>query len=309
MAVGQIINVDWLNENAMRRYPFYDAATMMDSASTMEVPNSFIADMQLSVPWNLLSATLYVSKLLIASTGVTVTISRASDSAAIATCTIVQTDSTKTFAIVGTDSWSEVTGTITIWTLADLLKYGGEYTFSSTAARLLPTIARPALRGVDSLRVVTADNEQSELLRGDLEIVAGANVSFSEAGGVLAMNAVDSNDYTAPCSCTNAIAGSAIKTINNVGPDPVTGDFTIAGSDCLVVDPGSAGITLRDVCAQPCCGCEELTVLRNETIKLGNELSTQKALAQRMLSSIENLRDVVLASKLGTAAAPCAGGG
>ena len=164
------------------------------------------------------------------------------------------------------------------------------------------------MRGVNALRIATADNNVSSLIQGDIELVAGDNISmvFSDLGGgskQLKISAVTNSDFQESCACPDDTTGEPIRTINGLGPDP-SGNFDIEGLGCLSLQTSTGLIQMTDTCAEPCCGCQELETLRSELNRLGTQVATQRGFATRALASIEQMRDVVLASKIGSVI-PC----
>jgi len=45
-----------------------------------------------------------------------------------------------------------------------------------------PTVIRPGLRGVHGLQLVDANNEESAVIQGDIELIAGNNIQLELEG-------------------------------------------------------------------------------------------------------------------------------
>lgn len=313
MVAGSVIHVEWLNENRNRRYPFLDTASMRDQSGTVEVPDELLVD--LTFPVNALefdAAAFYLHSLTVFSGGIIVSIGYVGATAPIAVRAITLAEHTdnRTYYIEGVGDFNDCVGRIAVGRIDKIMDYGGTYTFDPTAAPLLPSVIRPTIRGISGLRIVSADNEESELLYGDVELIAGANITFDVAEvspGVneLRISAVNNPDFESECECDDGAGDRrCIETINDIPPD-ADGNFDLTAVGCLTLTPQATGILMEDNCADPCCGCEELNVLRDELVRLNTQIATQEGFASRALSSIEQLNQVILAAKLGNIN-PCA---
>lgn len=311
MAAGGIIHEDWLNDNRNRKYPFLDSTLLLDNSSSMTFPNDLIVDMVFPVNAMQYDVTLFhLQQVTVFAGGVIITLGFNGTAIATRAVTEAEHSENKSYYIEGSATalsggFSDSVGRITIGRFDSIKEFGGTYTFSTSAARLLPTVLRPSLKGVTGVKTVSADNEESALLQGDIELLAGDNIEFKVLGNTVIISALPNPDFAQDCSCPDVILGQCIKTINGVAPDS-NGNFTVVGENCLVIDNQTLanGIKLNDTCATPCCGCQELSVLQAELSKLGGQVGTQEAFAQRAMANIEQLRDVVLSSKLGTIV-PC----
>jgi hypothetical protein len=312
MVAGGVIHEDWLNNNRNRRFPFMDDVSLKDDSDSLEIPRELIVDLIFPVPAQTYDVSkFYLKQLTVFAGGVIISIGYDGEAAAIATRAITEAGHTENAAyyIEGTGDFADSVGRIAIGRFDEIKKYGGSYSFSVGNARLLPTVFRPSLQGVSALRIVNADNEESDLIQGDVEILAGDNIGLTlitppSGAKQLRISAVPSTDYEAECECPDAPGGRCIETINGIGPDPNTGDFLVRTANCINWAGISHGIELEDTCADPCCGCNELQVLRDELARLASQIATQRAYAERALGNVEQMRDVILASKLGNIV-PC----
>lgn len=304
MAVGGVIHTDWLNENSNRKYPFFDGAALTDTSGAMTLPNELIVDLVFPVhALNYDLTRFHLYEIVVYGGGVTVTLGY--DGVPIATRSVVEDEhvDNTTYTIAGVGDFADSIGRITVGRIRSIKRFGGAYRFSAANARLLPTVLRPSLQGVSAFRVVTADGDVSDLIQGDIELLTGENINFvvTTVNGVkqLKISAINNPNYEQDCECEDGTTGEPIRTINGVGPDE-SGNFTLEGIGCVEIVPIANGARINDTCAEPCCGCSELEVLRNEVARLGAQLATQQAFAQRAMSSIEQMRDVILASKFGS---------
>lgn len=304
--VAGIIHEEWLNNNRNRKYPFMDDVSLYDTTGSLAVPNELIVDLVFpvhSITYDV--SKFYVKELTISSDSIVVSLGYEGETDPIATRAITTAGHTenKTYYIEGIGNFIDSVGRITIGRLTAAQQYGGHYEFDVAATRLLPTVLRPSLKGVNALRVVSASNEQSDLIQGNVEILAGDNIQLTlitppSGAKKLRISAIPSTDYEAECDCGDAGTGQCIETINSIGPDE-TGNLTVETLECVSWNPLDTGISLEDTCADPCCGCKELQVLNDELARLAAQVTTQQAFAQRAQSNVEQLRDVILVSRLG----------
>lgn len=308
MPIGGVIHTEWLNENQNRRYPFWDSASMVDTTGSMTVPNELIADLTFPISDSVSPADFHLNRLTVFGGGITIEIGYQGTTIATRTITEAEHVENKSYLIEGSGDFADSVGRITIGRISDIKRYGGVYAFTATTAPLLPTVCHFSVRGVNALRVATADNEVSDLLQGDIELVAGSNISLAIAdlgGGVkqLTVSAITNSDFQEVCECPDDTQGEPIRTINGMSPD-VDGNFVIEGLSCVNVQTSAGEIIIDDTCAEPCCGSAELEVLRSEINRLGAEMVTQRNFAQRAFANIEQTRTAVLASKFGSVI-PC----
>lgn len=300
---SRIIHDDWLNQNRNRRYPLFDEATLVDTTGTMAIPDDLIADLVFPVhPLDYDMTLFHVAQITVFSGGVIISLGYNGTVIATRTVTDAEHIENATYYIEGRGDFADSVGRIAIGSLQTIKQYGGTYIFSTANARLLPTVLRPSLKGVSGIRVAGADGQLSETLQGDIELVPGSNIQFEITAGAqpqLRISAVNNPDYEVGCDCPDTAPAECIKTINGIPPDPM-GDFTLDAEGCLVIDGITNGLRLTDSCAEPCCGCEETEALRTEIQRLGTQIATQLSFANGLQSSVSQLRDVILTSKLGT---------
>lgn len=301
-----ILHAGWLNENQNRRYPFLDSATMEDQTGTLRVPDELIVDLVFpvhAVDYDLTK--FYLQRLTVFAGGIVLEIGYegVSDPIAVRSVTEAEHAENAGYYLDGRGDFEDSAGRIAIGRIEQIRKFGGSYTFDPSATRLLPTVLRPSLKGVRAMRVVSATNEESEYLQGDIELIAGSNIELeviTAPGGdkQLRISAVNNPGYEQPCDCPDTSRGRCIETINEIPPD-ANGNFTLEGDGCLSITAFGNGVAFNDTCAEPCCGCAELDTLRSELARLGSQVTTQLAFAQRLSGNMDQLRDVILASKLG----------
>lgn len=305
-------NLQWLNHNSQRSYPLTERASKVDSTGTIRIPDSFIVALYFPVHVTLAIQLdqFYVKTLLISPLGYSIGIGYADGSAngvLVATANVTKATHTAnmTYAMAGVDDFADTIGQIVIGDLREIEQLpAGLYTFSFESGELESDAIRPMLRGVTAVRVVN-NNENSPLLYGDIELIAGTNMRLDYAINTntgnprITFNAIDGTDLNTVCTCDLNKTGECIRCINGICS--TDGNYTITGGDCITVTTGGNGITLEDICATPCCGCAELDALKTQIDRFSDGVTTLGNFVTRLGSEVTQMSFVVLGSRLGDA--------
>jgi len=301
-------NLQWLNHNSQRSYPLTSWATKTDKRGNIRLPDSFIVAMYLPV-----SATLdidtskfFVKNVLISPTGFNITVgydegggvTRDVAAANIARSNFVPN---RSYALGGIDVFDDTIGHVVIGNVDEVDKLPpGYYTFEPEAGALEADVIRPNIRGISRIRV-NNNNQTSEYVYGDVTLVAGTNVRISIARTAedtkIIFDAISGLNLNADCICPTPAEGECIRCINGVCSD--NGTFTLIANECVQLAPGVNSLTLKDVCAQPCCGCLELDELNTQIDRFRDGVTTLQNFVSRMSAEVTQMSLVVLGSKLG----------
>lgn len=308
--MGPIINAEWLNANAMRRYPLSEEASVRDTTDSFSIPDDLFVDMVWPVHATLSTdpSLFHVLQLAVFGTGINVTLAYNGEIAATVSVPLVGFVRNSTYFMQGVGDFVDMTGKVTIGSLTAVLASAGVYAFSPAAGRIEASVIVPDIRGLTGIRVKTGES-YSEPIQGDVAFEAGENVRLDVAtvGGVtvLTINAIDGEGTIADCECDKDIADRpAIKTINGVQPDEV-GNIELVGDDCLEVAPAPDGapaglqehtIALRDVCSKPCCGCSELEALVTDQQRVRDEVYTLVNVAFKLEAEMSAMATIIAAS-------------
>lgn len=304
--IGSVSGVEWYNQNALRKFPLTDTATSKDITGTFELPNDLLVDLIIPVP----SASsydpsgFYLSEVSVFGQGVVLAFSYTDGvtPVEIARLSVSKTHvKNASYFINGVGAYSDVVGRATIGVLDSILNFGGVYQFDLSGGRLIPTVIRPDIRGVTSLRVRNG-GETSNPLYGDIELVAGSNVLLEvDTGGGnnnIIINAINGNNLDAACECladADRPLPGCIRTINGV-PAASNGNFQISTVGCIAATALTNGIKLEDTCSKPCCTSSELQTIVNAMTTLSNDVRSQgftmKQLETRILQ-LSALQDAI----------------
>lgn len=300
-----IVNVGWLNQNALRAYPLSEHATRRDTSDSYTLVDDFLVDMVLPVnaSLNYNPSSFYISRVDVFGSGVNFDVSYWTGSEAALVGSIAIDTATfsedKTYYLQGEDDFEGVLGKVVIGTLDTILKLPGSYTFDLTGARIESSIIVPDLRGVTGFRVIEDETDEGVLYQGDIAFEPGSNfrIVVSDFNGktVLQFNAIDGEGTIANCVCEEELAElEPIRTINGVRPNRL-GNIDLLGDDCLEVTPqaGDSAVAMSDKCSKPCCGCPELETLVDDQKRVRDQVQTLENLTRKLESNIDVMQTLL----------------
>ena len=301
-------NLQWLNHNSQRSYPFTVSATKQDVQKTIRIPDSFLVAMYLPI-----SATndvnpnrFFVKNLLISPIGFNITVGYASpqgETVDVAAANIARTafSPNQSYSLGGLGVFDDTIGHLVLGNLDEINTLPpGLYSFNVADTALEPDVIRPAIRGVSRLRV-SNNLEESAYVYGDITLVAGTNIRLSVSETAedtkIIIDAISGLNLNADCICPTPTDGECIRCINGVCSDD--GTFSFVSNDCVEIIPGPNSLTFADTCAQPCCGCAELDELTTATTRLSDGALTLQNFVSRLGAEVTQMSLVVLGSRLG----------
>lgn len=309
---SSIIGTEWLNVNALRCFPIRDDSDCTDISGGFKLPNDFLVD--LSIPVSSAAQYdpdgFYISEVAIFGQGVVITFSYYNDGNSPASLPAGKIDigsvsvsasshtQNRTYYIHGNDPFADTLGRVTIGTLDTILKSGGTFLFNLANTRLVSTTIRSDATGVSSLRVING-TDVSDAIYGDIELVAGNNVSFSVSGNTITINAIEGAGLTASCGCASTSDVSLpppIRTINGLPPNS-NGNININATECVRIDSVQGGLSITDDCSTPCCTSEEINKIVTDQTQLNVDLRTQVITQQQLETQLIQLNALTEAIK------------
>ncbi len=302
-------NLEWLNHNSQRAYPFHEGASRLDESGTFKIPNSLVLALYLPVHAGLdvEPDRFFVRSVAVFATGVNVSLAYDDGTAnppVVATAVVPFSTHAEyqSYALVGAGDFDDTIGKIVIGDPSDLNALpAGQYLFDPAAGRLDTDAVRPILRGVSALVVVNG-SERSDRLYGDVELVAGTNTRLSHQtvnGRVqIRIDAVSGEGLNAECGCSPGADAPSVKTINGI-PPTAAGDFSLTGSSCLTVQAAANGVRFVDTCSEPCCGCQELEAVTRDLEQFGEAATTMQNFLNRLEAQVTAMSMTVLGSRVG----------
>ena len=297
-------NADWLDSNAARKYPLHEEAELWDATHSFRIPNDFLVDLIWPThPDVLLDPTkFHVAGIAIFGSGVVLTLGYNGTPIGSTIIPVSTFAHNSTYTIQGTGEFFDSIGKVVIGALDNVIANAGAFTFGPLDAPLETTTVKPALRNVSALYLQNG-TEVSDAIQGDVVLRAGRNMQIRIVRGVggapdmIILDALDGSGLNKDCACAENPDTPCIQTINGVGPDN-NGNLDLLPDDCLQLTPNVAAhsIALKDKCCTPCCGCEELTVVRTTLENVSNQLNALENLQTTIEGNLANLETVLAAS-------------
>lgn len=303
-------NLEWLDHNSQRNYPLTEDATCLSVDGDFTLPDDFIVGLYLAVPatQNISPSGFFIRYVGVYSTGYSVTIAyqpdNDNDAITVASAQIAKSGHVygKAYALAGLGSFESSVGKIVIGKLDNIDKQPtGFHEFDLEGGRLETDSIRPQLRSVTGL-ILEDNGTESNLIYGTVKLQAGSRfrlrkISEDASEVVIELSAIGNDGLNEDCDCDGAETATPIVSINGVRADN-SGNLTLLGNTCLQVTPGSNGIQLKDICSQPCCGCEELEKLTQSLELFGSKATTIENFLTGLEATVRQMDMVVLGSKL-----------
>lgn len=308
-ANNSIVGIDWLNQNALRQFPITDNSSSKDVTGSFILPNSLIVDLNIPVPYdNSLDLNkFHLLEIGVFGQGITIKIgyggvwgAGAWSTAPEEVCKVSISEThipNSSYFMYGSGDYADVVGKVTIGDLSETLKFGGLFTFDVVGGGLVATTVRPDIKGVTSVRIRNG-NDISSPLYGDVEFVAGANVSLGIDTGTntITFNAVEATDLDASCGCTDTAdrpLPDPIRTINGTVAPTVDGNINVVSGRCIQVANGTNAVTLTDTCSTPCCTSEELEKILTDQQQLVKDINLHQLTIVQLEARLQQLSTIV----------------
>ena len=297
-------NADFLNANAARKYPLHEGADLWDTTKSFRIPDDFLVDLIWPThPDPLIDPTkFHVAGIAIFGSGVVLTLGYNGTPIGSTIIPVSGFVHNSTYMIQGTGEFFDSVGKVVIGSLDNILSNAGAFIFGPTDAPIETTPIKPALRNVSALFLQNG-TEVSDSIQGDVVLRAGRNMQIRIVRGTggapdtIILDALDGTGLNKNCACAENPDTPCIRTINGVGPD-ANGNLDLLPDDCIQLTPNAAGnsIALKDKCCTPCCGCEELNVVRTTLENVSNQVNALENLQTVLAGNLSSLDAVLAAS-------------
>ncbi len=291
-------NVEWYNTNSQRRYPLRDDASLRDVTDSFSIPNDLIVEFAWPAhAFSTIDPTgFYVSSISVFGSGVVIQFSYLGE-----VIGSVNIDS-ETFipnlskSIRGIGTFADTVGTVVIGSLSGLDSAAGTFTFESPAkSGFLPSAVKLIPRGVSAIYIKNGD-DLSDALQGDLTLESGRNflIEYQRRSGtptdpnVISLSAISGAGLNLDCGCDESTPRPCIKTIDGVPPNS-EGDFHLDGDECVKLDAIANGLQIKDTCSKPCCGCQELDVVKTTLQSMSAQVTALNSYADKLSAQILNM--------------------
>ncbi len=301
-------NVNWLNQNSQRAYPFVDFATKVSNESPeVVIPDDFLLALRLSVHTghDVRVENFFLKSIVVSGAGCTVTFGYNDGGSYpdVAVAAVSAGDGVVDCRMSGIGSFSDTVGYCAFDGNSPVFTdWIGFYTFLPSSTPIEPDCIVPMLRSVTSLRV-NDGNMLSDKYFGDITLVAGANVSISTAptstGATITINAISTDGFVDDCTCDIHEEDQCVTSIGGVTPDS-EGNVNLAGNGCVAVSGGGNTLTIRDTCATPDCGCDELEVLAATVREMEDGITTLNTFIENLYAIFVQTNQAITASSPGS---------
>lgn len=293
-------NVEWLNQNSQRSYPFAEHATKFDDSNTIQVPDDFIVELYWPVGnvLGLKAENFFIKTIGIIGAGYLFELgyddgTSKPPTVASTSIPITSTGENTRYALVGINDFDESVGKLVIGRLDSIkLLPAGIYTFTPTGGAVDPDCIRPIIRGVSAI-LVEEGGQRSGKLRDQIVFQSGDNIRITVirvAGQppIIRWDAVLDTTFTTTCDCVEKTP-PCIRTINDIEGDSHQ-NFTLVGDPCIRLEPIDHGLRILDECCTPCCGDAELQEVLRAMQSIRNSASTIASFQQRLDAAITQLQ-------------------
>jgi len=262
---------EWLDENTHRQFPLTDNASGVSTLSDYQLPQNLIVDILLNVPGIADNNMFYVSKVVVNSYTIDITISYDMGNVIFAVGSFTGIGKSnavnreysftgKQFSDETLKPFGDITGTIIIGNTEQTFEDPGEWPFDRTSTNIISTCISTGVTGVRRLIV------NDTAMHGSITLKEGNNVTFDytqeEGEHIITINATDHIETGSSLNSDSDVMdaliarfGAPVTSINNISPD-VNGNFKLNGIDCTNVKGTNNGLTIDNPCANPCCDKE-----------------------------------------------------
>jgi len=290
---GRNFNSEWLHQNSLRAYPFMDSSECVDTTASFTIPTDFLLDMAFTVP---MTSTIlanhgeyYVSKIQAFSNGFFMTISAGSEEIGIVQIATQDHEWGKIYSISGTGEAEGSYGTVVVGYLDSVINEPvGTWEFTSDQTLLQPRCITLMPQGITSLRT-DVNGEESEKLFGNIVLTAGINADFdiSQDGdtSIITINAIGEYEDV-----------NYITSISGVTPDENGNVDIIPGNSCIEIGTAAYTVSIADLCADPCCGCEELESIQAALEAIQSQYNSLQVYASSLNTKVSDLDAIVTSS-------------
>lgn len=305
-------NQEWLNLNAARNYPLADTATCLDLTGSFRIPDDFLVGLYLSIPAlpGLISDQLLIQQIVADTAGYTITVGYGEypSITPVASFVVLRESHVKdmTYALAGFGDFLDTIGRAVVHHLGAIDKQPvGVWRFNLAGARLDPDASRPTLRGVTSV-IIANGNDFSEPIHGDIEVASGLNVTFAhgmvtfndETLPQVTINMIQGTGTVVDCVCPGepTVTLNPVTSINGVLPDG-NGNIELRSlGACLEFSTGDHEVVVHNDCAEPCCGCPDLTRIAEDAQRIQEQAVTLRGFIQRLEQALSQATSVAISA-------------
>ena len=278
-----VSQVEWLNQNALRNYPFREDAQrrphLQDGTVVprLALPVYAITDFAMTVSADE-STDIHLMQLAVVGDSVTLVFGHGTDTAATVHVDASEHETNKAYWFSGIGDYDDAKGCVVVGDLDRLRKDipDGLYSYTYDETAFETRCIRPTAKRVSSLSIYDPNTGYTTgRLRGDVKLVAGRNISlrYDAERNAIWISADSNSGYNDECDCGGS---TTVKTINGISVENVA----IVGDECVTVTTKGNSIVISDKCSKPCCGCAELDFINEKISQINTALRKLDAYAE-----------------------------
>lgn len=257
-------NMEWLNQNQHRSYPFQEDADLYDGGGAgVRIPDSMLVDAVITIAG---AEDAAVTLTRLAQVGGYLSLEFSIAGSRLMSVSVDSNSHVKNtgYAVSGTGEFEDTRGRVVFGDLSNIREQipDGLYTFS---VPLEPCCVRPDIRGVRSLGIQPLGSTAIRCT-GDVVLQEGANIALTylPETNSIRIDAINGTGMEEDCSCDGSAELEPIRTIMGIAIDDVR---IVGDGECVEVVVSGDTITIKDNCSKPCCGCAELEfIVTNQAI-------------------------------------------
>lgn len=300
--MASLLNIEWLNQNSQRAYPFREDVQRRPTIDGVKIgipiPEGLLLDLVLATNFDP-QPDVYLKTLTLAGTTATIVLANASDEDDIlAVASVAGGADMIPVNFSGSSRHDDIRGTAVFGNLAKVAEVfpDGIYSFEPGETLFEARCCRPSIPCVSGLYLSDPSGlNGSRRLRGDVALVAGANVrlDYDESRNAIIINADNRYAFNDRCTCEDD-PREEVMAVNGVSVN----DLEIEGVDCVKVERQGNHVLISDTCSKPCCGCAELTFLNQKTNGITTALGKLDDYSRRLDERLnEFIRNVLLSDR------------
>lgn len=261
------MNLDFLNLNSKRAYPFKEGVTRVSTDALSAIPDDFCVDLILTMGADV-TTKFFVNE--IRNLPEQITLKLADSLGSLAGTFTINTVGHKLYQeyyLVPSATYAGSQGKLVVAYLTSMQKLPtGTFRFNLANTEFESRVVIPSPAGIS--RFVFKDDTDTEFsVTGNVGIYGRSNLRFRLVDNKVYMDAGNGLGLNQDCTAE----GFPIRTINSIQPDSA-GNFKLSFTGCTTFSAIPNGLNLDDSCNKPCMGCNEIGELTERLMQLETTL-------------------------------------
>lgn len=289
-----IWNLEWVNHNSVRAYPLSSDCSRANITNDFVLPDDVIVGMSISIAGNIETddevidiSKFYLSCVSITSKTATFEFSYNNTRIAQATCNFDTIGQTSIPTVVNLTSLNNVMliGYVVLNNIATIINLpNGYWYFNTTGGQLDPDVIHTQPPGINKITVRTATGDVT-LSNQEIILEGGDNITLSvDTSGDSPIITITGTQESEETIAKAVKLSGAVMSINGVYPEDGNINFVAGECMCITADPAGHAIYFSETCSKPCCGCDDLDVVKDKVKELNDVITA----SQSLMTTISN---------------------